>query len=248
MAFIRKTAENIHILLVRPRHVGNIGSSARAMKNTGFSQLVLVDPAPYDVPETYMMGWNSEDVIKNALVFSSLKEAVASYHLVVGTTRRKGKGRENLYPLEELLEEILSVAGKNRVAVLFGTESTGLLNSDLKECHKLAYIDTSTVFPSLNLSQAVLVVCYELHKLLRREKPKSRLRPAGKAHLDLMYTHIDHTLKVLGYDVKGNRPLRQQILKRIRAVFSRALLEKKDVQMVRGICQQIEKHLSRIKR
>ena len=88
------------------------------MKNTGFSRLILIDPSPYDVPETFMMGWKSEDIIKNAIVFSNIKEALNGYHFVVGTTRRRGKGRDNLFPLEELLDEMVTVAKGNKVAIL----------------------------------------------------------------------------------------------------------------------------------
>ena len=241
-----KIKDHIHFLLVRPRHVGNIGSSARAMKNMGFRRMVLVDPAPYeDVPETFMMGWNSADIIQKATVFPTLKEALKGYHLVLGTTRRKGKSRENIYPIEDLFGEIISVAQKNKVAVLFGTESTGLLNSELKECHKLGFIDTHAVFGSLNLSQAVVLVAYELHKMLRTQKPNALFKLARKEHLDNMYEHLDHVLNILGYGIKGNRPLRLQILKRIRAILSRALMERKDVQMIRGLCQQVEKKLEK---
>jgi len=244
MASCKNVKNNIHLFLIRPCHAGNIGSSARAMKNMGFRNLVLVNPVNYNVPETNMMAWNSHDIIKNARVFSSIKESLAGYNFVIGTTRRTGKGRENLYPLEEIAGEIASIAVNNKVAILFGPENTGLLNTDLEQCHKLAFIDTDSLFPSLNLAQAVLIVCYEIHKIIRKAEPKSSLKPAKKEHIDFMYAHIDDTLKLLGYGVKGNRPLRKQILKRIHAVFSRSLLERKDVQMIRGLCQQIDKKLS----
>ena len=239
MSSRKKIRDNLQMVLVKPRHVGNIGSTARAMKNMGFSSLVLVDPAPYDVPETFMMGWNSEDTIRKAKVFPDLKKALAGCHLVIGTTRRKGKARDNQFVLEDLLDEMIAVAKNGKVAVLFGTESTGLLNSELQECHKICFLDTHGAFGSLNLAQAVLVVCYELHKKIRKDISRKSLRLAEKGHLDHMYQHINETLDRLGYDIKGNRPLREQILKRIRTVFSRSLLERKDVQMVRGLCQQI---------
>ena len=237
----KKTKDNIHIVLVKSRHVGNIGSSARAMNNMGFLKLALVDPAPYDVPETYMKGWNSEEIIKKAFVFSDLKECLKKYSLVVGMTRRKGKSRENVFAFEDVMDEVISVAQKNKVAFLFGTESKGLLNSELKECNKLCFLNTYGTFPSLNLSQAVLVVCYELHKKTQKKLPRASLKLAKKEHIDFMYEHIDRILNLLGYNIKGNRPLRKQILKRVKAILSRALLEKKDVQMIRGLCQQIEK-------
>ena len=145
--------------------------------------------------------------------------------------------------MEELLDEMVTVAKGNKVAIVFGTESTGLLNKEIKECHKLAFIDTQTVFPSLNLAQAVLLVCYEIHKKIRRDIPKATLKLAKKEHVDQMYKHLDHVLHLLGYGIKGNRPLREQILKRIKTIFSRSLMEKKDVQMIRGLCQQIEKKI-----
>ena len=186
----KKIRNNLQIVLMRPRHAGNIGAAARAMKNMGFTKLVLVDPAPYDVPETYMMGWNSEDIIRKAKVYPDLKKALSDYHFVIGMTRRKGKGRDNQYPIEDQIDEMITVANSGKVAILFGTESTGLLNKELKECHKLCFLDTGTIFPSLNLAQAVLVVCSELHKRIRKEISYSSLRLAKKEHLDHMYHHI----------------------------------------------------------
>ncbi len=235
--------QNIEIVLVNTKHPGNIGSVARAMKNMGFKNLRLVNPVEYKVRETYKMGWNSADIIESAVRYSTLKDAVKDCSFVIGMTARKGKKRENYFPFEDLLDEISGISKNSKVAILFGSENNGLLNEELKECHKLAFIDTADIFSSLNLSQAVLIVCYELHKTMRLKKAKSYLKPADKKYLDEMYAHIDGVLNILGYDVKGNRPLREQILKRIKAVFSRALLEKKDIQMIRGICAQIEKKI-----
>ena len=233
--------KNVEIILLNTKHPGNIGSAARAMKNMGFTNMRLVNPVDFKVPEVYMLGWNSSDIFEKAKVYGSLKDALADVSFVVGTTARKGKARENLFPLEDVVKDIVSVSVNKKVAILFGSENNGLVNEEIKECHKLAFIDTDNLFGSLNLSQAVLVVCYELHKLMRSYKPKTVLQLAGKKHLDEMYAHLDKVLSMLGYGIKGNRPLKNQILKRLKAVFSRAMLEKKDVQMIRGICTQIEK-------
>ena len=111
--------DNISILLLEPRGPRNIGSVARAMKNTGFSRLTLINPVPYKNNEAYEMACKAADLLQEAELFQTLDEALHAFPLVVGTTRRGGKERFPLLTLDEAIPKIAEAAVENRVALLF---------------------------------------------------------------------------------------------------------------------------------
>jgi tRNA/rRNA methyltransferase len=156
--------QNITIVLVSPQYAGNIGSVCRAMKNTGLSRLFLVSPEqdPLSV-EARMMATSAKDILQKAKTFSTLEEALDGFRWIAGTSARKGINRGPFIPPREISPEIIQHARSIPVAVLFGPEDRGLTNRELDPCHALIQITTHPGLSSLNLAQAVLLVCYELY-------------------------------------------------------------------------------------
>lgn len=230
--------KHISIVLVEPKGPGNIGSVARAMKNTGFSSLVLVNPVDFMVEEAYSMACGAKDLLLRAKVFKTLEEALKGYHFIVGTTRRKGKGRHPTHPFKEVAPRILEFATRNRVAILFGREDKGLKNEELARCGVLAEIPADEAYPSFNLSHAVLLCCYELFS--HQQPVTSSVRLASLEEIEGMYGHIERVLERLGYGEKG---LIETIMRNLRRLFGRTGLMRKEVNMIRGICSQVEKKL-----
>jgi len=152
-------------------------ASARAMANFGFKELAVVDPYEPVWRET-RSAVEAEDVVKNARLFSSLAEAVADCHLVLGTTCGK-----NRVPEREtvLLPDIGKFLEKRtgKIAVVFGPEKTGLGNEHLLLCHAFLTVPTGKAVPSMNLAQAVAVCCYELSKLSRAARVSKRPAQSG---------------------------------------------------------------------
>jgi tRNA/rRNA methyltransferase len=150
------------IVLVRPRNPLNIGASARAMANFGFSDLWVVKPYAPVWRET-VSAPGAEPLVRSAQVAASLDEAVKDRELVLGTTALRNRTvRRPAVRLPDLAAFLRRRRGARRVAVLFGSEKTGLSNRYLERCHALLVIPTDPSTPSMNLSQAVAVVCYEL--------------------------------------------------------------------------------------
>jgi len=146
----------IRIVLVRPRNPNNIGAAARAMKNFGFTDLVVVSPQS-SIWEEARAAAGAEDLLESARVADTLAEAVSDCVLVIGTVdSRRG---QDLSP-SSLREQIL--LSPSPAALVFGSEKTGLTNADLSFCHRILTIPTRVDFPSMNLGQAVAVCCYEL--------------------------------------------------------------------------------------
>jgi tRNA/rRNA methyltransferase len=159
--------DQVCVVLVRARNPNNIGAVARAMHDFGFRRLRVVNE--YTVPfATARSAVDASEVLAGAMEFGSVAEAVADCALVVGTTA-VGE-RALLHPLHALPEaaaEIVdALVGEGRVALLFGSEKTGLSNDELSHCHWLLTIPMkeheAVRHPSMNLGQAVAVCLYEL--------------------------------------------------------------------------------------
>jgi len=230
---------NIVIVLVEPEEPGNIGSCCRAMKNMGIKNLRLVNPVPILVRDTFRLCHNSEDIIFGSEIYDDFKSAIADIGYVVGTSRRKGKRRKPIFWISEILPDIITYSQNNKVALVFGRESKGLFNDELSLCNVTVSLPSHRGFPTLNLSQSVLLVCYELFLSKYSQTPTS-LNLTPQIDLWQMYKHVNRTLTLLGYRNKGTRNLKNKILLALKRVFGRTKLENRDVRMIRGLCTQIE--------
>ncbi len=155
--------DNISVVLQRPRYPENIGAAARAICNMGIRQLIVVNPENCDLSRVLKMATHAAmDVVENIQVYEDLKEALAPYNYVVGTTARIGKHRQVIIGNPSALaEKLIPISQKNQIAILFGPEDRGLMNEDIRLCHELVNIPTHE-FSSLNLAQAVMIMCYEI--------------------------------------------------------------------------------------
>src|SRR5919108_6040479 len=179
--------DNIRVVLVEPQHAGNIGGVARAMKNMALSRLVLVNPADHLAMEARMMAMHALDILQQAQVVDTLSQAVAGAGYVVGPTRRLGKARQAQHTSRTIAPLLLELAGSNPVALVFGREDSGLSNDELARCHELISIPAHPTFGSLNLAQAVLLVCYELYVSTATQPRVSPPMLATTAEVERLY-------------------------------------------------------------
>ena len=163
--------DNISFILVEPKEPGNIGASARAMKNMGFKNLELVKPADHLAAMAKQMACQGIDVLENAKVYSNLGVALRDKQFIIGTTRRAGRTRGMIVPIKESIRKIITAARKNKIAILFGRERNGLTNHEVAQCGFMITIPSDPSSPSLNLAQSVLLVAYELGQ--KTHKPAS---------------------------------------------------------------------------
>ena len=229
---------NIRVVLVRPLGSANVGAAARAMKNMGVSELTLVQPAVRGYAAAEVMAVHARDLVRGARVVASVGEAVADCALVVGTTCRGGPYRATAEDPETLAPLLLEAAVHGPVAILFGPEDHGLTNGDLRACQRLIAIDTSAGYASLNLAQAVLLVCYELRRAaLAGRRAQPGITPAAAADLQRMYDHLQRALLSIGF-LHPQNP--EHIMFAIRALLGRTALQDHEVRILLGIARQIE--------
>ncbi len=235
----------IRIVLVATSHPGNIGAAARAMKTMALTDLWLVAPGIYPHSEATAMASGADDILDRARVVATLSEAVADCGLVVGATARL---RAQYYwpamGVREAAARIRTAAVEGPVAVVFGTERTGLTNAELELCNAVLHIPANPEYESLNLAQAVQVVAYELYAATaapRVETPREApLAAAGD--LALLYEHLDRVLGEVGFtDRRGGAHL----LRRFKRVFGRAELDQLEVNILRGLLAAVQATIAR---
>ncbi|MFP3870208.1 MAG: RNA methyltransferase [Syntrophobacteria bacterium] len=230
--------DQFSIVLHRPRLPENIGAAARAGRNMGIRRLVLVDPEDCDLSRICKMSTHcAVDVVENMEIYSDLATALHPFHYVVATTARtKGAQRQQVKTPREMAAELASISTNNRVALLFGPENRGLSNADLRLCHALVTIPTAG-FSSVNLAQSVMIICYEV--MMAGRQPAGRFVPrlANRRELEAMYEHLKETLIKISFI---NRENPDYWMLNIRRFFSRIELQAREVQIIRGICRQID--------
>lgn len=227
---------NIAIVLHQPRYSENIGSAARAMRNMGIKELVVVDPQNWDMKRVLRLATHAAgDVIKQMRVCDSIEEALAPYNFVVGTTARLGRQRSVIDSPTVLARKLIPFARKNRVAILFGPEDRGLTNKDIRRCQWLVNIPTDE-FASLNLAQAVMIICYELYNIRRKDSVEHVPRLASRHELDGMYVQLKDILVRICY-INPENP--DYWMGKIRQFFTRIQVTAKEISIIRGICRQV---------
>lgn len=231
--------KNIFFILVEPKESGNIGSTARAMKNMGFTNLVLINP-PELKEEAKWMAWRSEDILEKAKIFETLDSALNDKALVVGTTRRRGSKRGAIVDVKDGVKRIYDVAQNNKVAILFGREDKGLFNEEVEKCGYLLTIPTSSLQPSLNLSQAVLIVSYELRRLEDlKDYHMEKQFYVNQEELNKLYERLRSILKKTGY-IPENKDIEESIVNNFKHFLGRTGLTFWELKMIHGLLSHIE--------
>jgi tRNA/rRNA methyltransferase len=231
--------DSISIILVRPKFPENIGSVARAMKNMGLSRLIVVNGCSPLHPNAYKLASGAEDILERAEETSTLSEAISEVGCVVGTTSPRGKERHPDLTPKTLAKKLIPLSKKNLIGLTFGSEKEGLTNEELSLCHLYARIPSMESFPSLNLAQAVTVVCYELFQA-STEIPKEAIQLAQAEQLERMFEHMEKTLIQIGF-LDSNHPKR--IMRVLRRLFGRTQMEEREVQILQGIWSQMDHQL-----
>jgi TrmH family RNA methyltransferase len=199
--------DHLRVVLVATRNPLNIGAAARAMSNLGCTHLRLVNPYDPAYREA-RSAVGAAPILASAQPFSTVAEAVADCALVVGTT---AAGRRELHHqlctleagarliLQRLARKRAARGKTNRVALLFGSEKTGLSNEDLSHCHWLLRIPTREEHRSMNLGQAVAVCLYELARDPRATPEPEKRTAATAADLERITTVLLDALRASGY-------------------------------------------------
>ena len=232
----------IRVVLSHTSHPGNIGAAARAMKTMGLSRLVLVNPRHFPDAQAAAMAAGATDILASAQVVPTLSEALAGTVLAVAlSARRRELAVPALWAREAAAELAATATSIGEVALVFGNETAGLSNEDLLQCQRWAMIPVNPDFSSLNVAAAVQLMCYEVRLALgspgRPPEISGAGLPATHEEVEHLVAHIEQAAIGSGF-LDPASPKR--LMLRLRRMFSRAVLEKEEVNILRGLLSALQ--------
>jgi tRNA/rRNA methyltransferase len=222
------------------------------MLNCALSELRLVAPRngwPNEFAEKAASG--AHGVLENAQVYDSTAEAIADLNLVYASTaRRRDTVKTILTPREAAVSMRQTIAGGNRIGVLFGPERSGLENDDVALAEAVIEVPLNPDFSSLNLAQAVLLIAYEWHQAGRAGVSADPVLPetvrASREELIGFFEHLERELDDCGFLRPPEK--RASMVRNIRNLFQRTALTDQEVRTLRGIVAGLTKWHKGIKR
>ena len=255
---------NIRIVLTRTSHPANIGSAARAMKTMGLHRLTVVAPNLMSTPmtenppvfdsanpqgfqlpeESFILASGAADVLRNAVFAATLDEALSDTTLACALTSRRREITAPLKTPRALVPELLQAAQRGeKVALVFGNETFGLSIEEVQACNRLMTINGNPDYFSLNLAQAVQVVCYEIFS--QTDMPMTRLQQEDHAatheQIKGMVAHMESVMDDVGF---FNRRNGERLMRRMQSLFGRANVQTEDIDILRGFFNTIKRRLN----
>ncbi|MCK9190093.1 MAG: RNA methyltransferase [Sphaerochaetaceae bacterium] len=227
----------IQIVLIETQDGANIGSVCRAMKTMGITKLVLVTNNEYDENRVRTLALHASDIWENRTVYKTLDEALKTSIYSVGATRRRGKFRKSDYLSPEQLSDKISHMGEGLVSIVFGREASGLTDDEVNSCSQIVTIPTSKKFPSLNLSQAVQIITYNLFNNLKPYPVENT--PVDKERVRLAVEGSMDNLDNIGYFKQDLE--KQWTTTLLKDVYERAQLTESEIKRLEKLFYKVSK-------
>ncbi|MDQ1280249.1 MAG: hypothetical protein QG670_1512 [Thermoproteota archaeon] len=223
---------NVRVILVGPEHGGNVGTVARLIKNFGFRDLWLVNPRMELGFEAEAFAAHAKDVLNRVVIVSDLDKAFEGVSFIVGTTAVHAKKTSNVFRISVTPEELAkkAVTIKGTIALLFGRESKGLSNEELRRCDVVVSIPSSPLYRTLNVSSATAILLYELWKA-KSERPRGCFEEVSRDNLLWLIRLFDQ------FSQESSLPVHKRDLatKAFHNVVSRAFISKREATLMMGV-------------
>lgn len=253
----------VRFIMTEPSHPGNVGSASRAIKTMGFEDLVLVAPKTPEIttqPEAIALASGALDVLQRAQIYPELKDALAPVTLAFALTARErdlGPPACDIREAAHMAQQHLRAHPEGCIALVVGTERSGLTNEHIELCHRVCHIPANPAYSSLNVSQAMQLGAWELrYALLQGERlegtaqpgsiappvslltpkppPKDRgSQPASSEAVQALLLHWQEALEAVRF-LDPEHP--KKLMPRMRHLFNRSDLSRDEVDMWRGVC------------
>lgn len=239
----------VRVVLCRPRHPGNIGAVARALKTMGLSRLHLVSPERYagedERAEALARASGAGDVLAAATLCDSLDSALTGVVCAAAVTARVREIAPPRFAGREAAPLLVAHAARGgEVALVFGSETAGLTNDEVMRCDLCVSLPANPAYSSLNLGAAVQVLCYELRLAAigaaEPAAPEVRevLSPlATRDEVERLMAHLEAVMGATGFFDAGNP---KRLMPKLRRLFGRAALERDEVNILRGFLASVE--------
>ncbi|GAB2726102.1 RNA methyltransferase [Halomonas garicola] len=234
----------LRIVLVQTFHPGNIGAAARAMKTMGLAELVLVNPRAFPDDEATRLAAGAADVVDNARVVESLDEAVADCVQVIGASARlRSLPLPHFDEPDAMAQSALHNAQSAPVALVFGRERSGLTTAEIRCCTHQVSIPANPDYGILNLSQAVQILAYELHRAWRTREDSgfiyqtpTQATPPTREQFGHFQRHLHEVMEKSGFLTQPHARTEEQL----QALFARAEPSRRELSLLRGLLSALE--------
>jgi len=229
----------IRTVLVRTTHPGNIGAAARALWTMGLDALTLVEPRHFPHPDATARASGADVVLQHAKVVATLDQALAGCAHAIGLSARPREFAGRVLGVRAAAQEAVARTQGGTVALVFGTEMSGLTNDELARCASVATIPANPHYASLNLAAAVQVAAYELRVAAGQDAvwQAPRFAPATQDQIEGLYRHAKSTLTAMRF---LDPAMPRRLLPRLRRLFARADLEREEVNILRGVLSRVD--------
>ncbi len=230
---------NVHFILFKPQLAENIGACARALKNFNFTKLKLVSPKiSFPNEKVYATSVGARDIIKSSKIYNNFEDAIKDVDCVIATSSRIRKKNYKYLSLSKLKK----IDFKKKIAIIFGPEASGLTNNELSYANYLIKLPTNNNFQSLNLSHCVILICYEIFKILNKKNNRFNSRykskPINKKNLNKFVNFLISSLDQIGFLQPNHK--RKSMIQNLRTIFHKMNLSNKEMRLLLGIFSSLK--------
>ena len=230
----------VGFVLVKPQLPENIGFCARALKNFGFKKLNLINPKEkWPNKKAYVTSVGASDVLKQTKIYSSLREGTQEYDIVYASSARKRDINKKHLSFKQFIKSINKNKNKN-IGIIFGPEASGLSNSDIAYSNYIFKIPVNKKFESINLSHSLIIVCFEIFKILKPsffKKQKKLLDIASKKRLNIFFDFLETRLEQKGFFTPKEK--KKSMLLNLRNIFGRVELSNKELRILSSVFSKL---------
>ncbi len=230
----------IGFLLVKPQLPENIGFCARGLKNFGFKNLDLVNPKEsWPNKKAIATSVGAKDILKNTKVYTNIKEAINKYDIVYASSARRRDINKKHLSFNQFIKS-LKKNKKKKIGIIFGPEASGLSNEDIAYSNYIFKIPVNKKFESINLSHSVILICYEIFKIVKVsyfKKDKKLEDIVSKEKLNVFTDFVENRLEKKGFFSPNEK--RKTMLINLRNIFGRIQLSNKELRILSSIFSRI---------
>ena len=231
---------NISFILHKPQLSENIGACARAMKNFEFNKLILINPRPiFPNDKIFATSVGAKNIINQSKVFNNLDQALGDADIVIATSARfRNKNIKHI-----TLEDLKKIDFKKKIALLFGSEASGLSNNEISYANYTLQIPTNLNFKSLNLSHSLIIIAHTISSILRiKTNPfnkSKKIKTASKKEIQSMISLCTSNLdKINFFKPKEKKPI---MLENLRNIFYKMDLSDKETRILSSVFASLGK-------
>jgi tRNA/rRNA methyltransferase len=221
----------ISFILVEPAVPENIGASARAIKTMGFKDLCIVNSSNHLDKKSRILAHASADILENAKMYKDFKQMASDFDFLIATSAKRRRTNENYIPADTLRDFLLDRKDNfDRVGIMFGREESGLTNDEIRRCDLITYVPIANPYPSLNLSQAVMIYAYLLSLEISKEPTKETVHNSNES-LSALKGKVKELLEEI--EIKQHHIIGPRIMERL------SYLKREDISLLHSICNSL---------